>query len=468
MNVEVLEEISNDPSRLAKESKLILLDKDMRMFVRLALDQDITFGVTIDEDEAIAVPKDFQPEEVFVQEFHGFLEACSTRTLSGGAAQQEMARVIQMAPSALHAKWAARIINRNLRAGFDIKIFNAVFGDDKVKKFAVQLAESWEGQDLKGEWIFEPKLNGNRVVCVKGVPRSRGNRVYDAALPVIGELRALPGFLDAFVPDGEMMGNLGFDQSSGALRRQNSKNRAAVFDYWVFDLFGINEYGGHTATLRERKERLLLLFKEHRFEHIHMVPWQMVKDPTHADIDRITKKFIEAGFEGAMAKRLDAYAKFDRGPDLLKCKLFYEDEFRVVGFYEGRGRNKGSLGGFWVEGDITWGLYGHPQLPRHVRSKCGGGFSDALRAEIWRDQDGWLGAVVQVQFQEVTAKGSLQFPEFVTRRKDKEQDGPALRAAPVPAAKKRGRHAPAIAAMTPEETEAMIDELESWYRNTRQ
>jgi DNA ligase-1 len=121
-----------------------------------------------------------------------------------------------------------------------------------------------------------------------------------------------------------------------------------------------------------------------------------------------------------MAKRLDSVAKFDRGPDLLKIKLFFEDEFKIVDFYEGNGKLKGSLGGIIVEGKINWGLPGKPRKEYNIRSKCGSGFDEDLRQEIWDNRKKWLGAVVQIQFQEATKKNSLQFPVFIMRRKDKE------------------------------------------------
>jgi ATP-dependent DNA ligase len=347
--------------------------------------------------------------------------------------------LIQRAPSELDAMWAGRIINRNLRAGFDRSTFNKAFGEDAVKKFEVQLANPYEAQELDGEWCVEPKLDGNRVVGYRGQPTSRGNKIYPAAQPIFEDLRALPDWFKTNVPDGEMMGDLGFDKSSGALRRSKDKGRdKANFTYWVFDLFTLAEYDTQaTAPLRERKRRLGEFFAKYGKDlpNVKPVPWRIIKNPTHKQIMEITEKYVADGFEGIMLKRLDAPATFDRSEDLLKVKLFFEDDFKVVGFYEGKGQHKGSLGGLIVEGTIKWA----PSLDKKkevykIRSECGGGFghkadpndpTKVLRQDVWKNQKKWLGAIVQVQFQEPTKKEkdgfkSLRLPVFMMRRKDKE------------------------------------------------
>lgn len=441
MNAEILEQLEKTTKKKAKEALLAQLDEQGQRLVKMALDQNITFGITVDEDDA-RLFKNITPltHDRFWNEFEACLGWFQRRDLTGNAADAALWRVLQCHPTDLDAKWAARILNRQLRAGFDVRTFNAVFGEDSVEKFEVQLADTYESTTrLEGEWIFEPKLDGNRVVGYRGQPTSRGNKLYPNAEPIFEQLRKLDGFLEAYVPDGEMMGNLGFDQSSGALRRTADKGRKkADFVYWLFDLFTIPEYDLQaTAKLRHRKLRLEEAFKQYRFpDSVKAVPWFVVKDPTHKQVMEITEKFVKDGFEGAMAKRLDAPAKFGRGPDLLKVKLFFEDDFRVVDFYEGKGQHKGTLGGVYIEGTIRWAPHSDaPKKTYKIRSECGSGFShvfsedkpDAvLRDDVWNNQDDWLGAVVQIQFQAPTDKMredgsvSLRLPVFLMRRKDKE------------------------------------------------
>jgi ATP-dependent DNA ligase len=441
MNAEILEQVEKTSKKAPKDALLAQLDEQGQRLVKMALDQNITFGITVDEEDA----KLFRsitpiPVDQFWNEFEALLPLFQNRELTGNAADAALWRVLQCHPTDVDAKWAARILNRQLRAGFDIRTYNRVFGEGSVKKFEVQLADTYESTtELKGEWVFEPKLDGNRVVGYHGQPTSRGNKLYPNAEPIFEQLRKIKDFFDVYVPDGEMMGNLGFDQSSGALRRSADKGRKkADFIYWLFDLFTRDEYDSQqSATLRRRKERLSALHDSGLLPlNVKVVPWFVVKDPTHKQVMAITERFVKDGFEGAMAKRMDAPAKFGRGPDLLKVKLFFEDDFKVVGFYEGKGQHKGTLGGIIVEGTIRWAPHDEaPKKTYKIRSECGSGFShvfnddkpDAvLRDDVWNNMKDWLGAVVQIQFQSPTDKVnddgnvSLRLPVFIMRRRDKE------------------------------------------------
>jgi ATP-dependent DNA ligase len=441
MNVELLEDIEDTSKKNAKVELLKNADEQTRRLITLAVDQNITFGVTVDEEEAVTwwetSIRKTKPEIWWNKNESFLVDDLATRNMTGNAALAEVRATCEHAPSELDLKWFCRILNRNLRAGFDRSTCNKAWGDDAVKKFEVQLADAYEAQELDGEWIFEPKLDGNRVVGYKGQPTSRGNKIYPAAQPIFDDLRKINGFLDEFVPDGEMMGNLGFDKSSGALRRTTGKGEKADFVYWIFDLFTKKEYDSQiTASLRDRKTRLKNVFVNYKFpENVKMVPWTVVKNPTHKQIMEITQDFVKAGFEGAMAKRLDAPAKFGRGPNLLKVKLFFEDDFKVVDFYEGKGQHKGSLGGLIVEGTIKWAPSpGMKKETYKIRSEVGSGFghkadpddpTKVLRQDVWKNKKDWLGAIVQVQFQEPTKKEkdgfkSLRLPVFIMRRKDKE------------------------------------------------
>ena len=443
MNVEILEKCEATTKKNAKVELLKGADDELKYFVKLALDQNITFGVTVDEDEQLkkfsALKRKLPSTSAWWEGVKSTLKMYSLRELTGNNATETVEYLCQTAPSALELKWFCRILNRELRAGFDRSTCNKAWGEDSIKKFEVQLANAYEAQELEGEWIFEPKLDGNRVVGYKGQPTSRGNKLYPNAQPIFDQLRKIPGFLDEYVPDGEMMGNLGFDKSSGALRRSKDKGRTkADFTYWLFDLFTKAEYDTqNTVSLRHRKIRLEEAFKQFKLpDSVKMVPWIVIKNPTHKQVMEITQKFVNDGFEGAMAKRLDAPATFDRSDDLLKVKLFFEDDFKVIGFYEGRNQHKGRLGGLIVEATIRWSPT--PEKPKQVykiRSECGSGFghkfdpddpTKVLRQDVWKNQKDWLGAIVQVQFQEPTKKVdkdgyvSLRLPVFMMRRKDKE------------------------------------------------
>ena len=90
----------------------------------------------------------------------------------------------------------------------------------------------------------------------------------------------------------------------------------------------------------------------------------------------------------------------------MKLKAFYDADLNIEGFVEGTGKHEGKLGSVLVtyEG---------------VQVQVGSGFNDALREQIWSDQESFLGRVIEVRYQEVTENGALRFPTFKCFRNDR-------------------------------------------------
>lgn len=411
MNIELLEEIETTGGKLAKEALLKGADGELRLFLEQCLDPDITYGITIDESDA-RLFKSIKPitEKLFWGEMKDLLDKLAKRRLTGNAAQSAMWKIVQCAPDEIHAKWASRFINKNLRAGFDISTYNKAFGAGTVDKFAVQLADTYEGEELPSIVYHQPKLDGNRVVLIDSKAMSRNGKEYPNCEHVINDILKLdPHFFNKWVIDGEMMGDLGFDKSSGALRRINEKNREkATFTYWAFDMVSRDEWNRRkTVSLEERLPNLRVNVSLINSEFIKVVPTGVLKNPTHAKIMELCDEYVSQGFEGAMVKDPKSPYVFKRGKNLLKVKKFFDIDMTVDGFYEGKGKHKGRLGGLLVtEGKIS--------------CKVGSGFDDIQRDDIWKNQKKWFGAVVQIQYQDKTKDGSLRFPVFIMRRKDKE------------------------------------------------
>ena len=421
MNVDILQEIEATGKKAEKQALLRTLDDQTKLMVRLALDPDITFGVTApDDDECEATwhransggnAGRGMTEPAWDSWFIKTLGKFQLRELTGDAAKSMVIELIQRAHSMQQAKWAGRVINRTLRAGFDISTFNKTFDLDTIEKFSVQLADVYEGEPLSGMWFVQPKLDGNRVVLMDGKAWSRNGKEYAAAQHIIDEFPE--GFFDKWVVDGEMMGNLGFDQSSGALRRlSEGGKKKAEFTYWVFDLVARNDWQKRqTPTMMHRTNLLHDTFKKLKLSNVKIVPTEMLEDPAHSQIMDLCDRYLSQGFEGVMLKDASSPYVFKRGKNLLKVKKFFDADLKIVDFYEGKGKHKGRLGGIVVEGKIDGKKYS---------TKVGSGFDDATRDEIWENQKKWMGAVVQVQYQDATKDGSLRFPVFVMRRKDKE------------------------------------------------
>ena len=63
------------------------------------------------------------------------------------------------------------------------------------------------------------------------------------------------------------------------------------------------------------------------------------------------KKNLRAGYEGSMYRSIDGYYKGTRSWDLMKFKDFEDAEATIVGYEEGKGKRKGTLGKFVMQDD---------------------------------------------------------------------------------------------------------------------
>ena len=83
----------------------------------------------------------------------------------------------------------------------------------------------------------------------------------------------------------------------------------------------------------------------------------------------------------------------------------------VIGYEEGDGRLKGTLGTLFVD-------------YKGNRVGVGSGYTDEQRTLIWANKDNIEGAIIEVKYKEITKDKktgleSLQFPVFVGIRNDK-------------------------------------------------
>ena len=116
---------------------------------------------------------------------------------------------------------------------------------------------------------------------------------------------------------------------------------------------------------------------------------------------------VESSF-GDKAYSFDGKAQ--RPDAIVKRKPKFEDEFVITGWYEGNGRNRGSLGGFYIK-QI------HPITNEWINcGKCGGGFSDEQRVEYWNEKEELIGTTIKVEFDSrqppKDGRYALRFPEY--------------------------------------------------------
>ena len=303
------------------------------------------------------------------------------------------------------------------------------------KRVAPMLAEAREVPRANPDWIYEPKLDGYRVIAYvhDGAVRlvSRGGLDITKPFPEI-VLDLAEQAVGSMILDGEIVGLTADGRPSfNALQNRaqlksdkeiSAAQRETPVAMVCFDLvhFAGTNLRGCTYLERRRYLSQCLLPSPH-LQLIHATD----------DGETLFDAALEHGFEGIVAKRKDSkYQPGRRSPSWSKIKAAHTADFVVGGYTKGKGA-RSSIGalllGFWKGGALEY--VGH----------VGSGLTDATirslqaqfaklttkhmpfakkpplhRPTTWLDPK----VVVEVSFEDRTPDGMLRAPVFVKVRDD--------------------------------------------------
>ena len=132
------------------------------------------------------------------------------------------------------------------------------------------------------------------------------------------------------------------------------------------------------------------------------------------------------GGEGLIGRSPDGVYKYGRSTPReqlsIKFKFFEQCEFEVVGFTErmhNTNEQKRDELGYAERSSSKEGMIPMDTLGSLVLKygddtfNCGTGFSDALRDEIWSNQDKYLGKLASIRYMSVGAKDKPRVPSFI-------------------------------------------------------
>jgi DNA ligase D-like protein (predicted ligase) len=271
-------------------------------------------------------------------------------------------------------------------------------------------------------WVYEPKLDGIRVLAVKDGDRielwSRNQIRQEGRFPSIAAAVARqPG--ERFTVDGEVVAFDGERTSFGLL----VGDAEVAISYYVFDMLDIDGDDLTARPLLERKARL-----EEALEWAEPVCFSSHRE---GDGAAFFTAACQRGWEGIMAKRGDSpYRPGIRTRDWLKLKCVKDQEFVIGGWTD----PQGSRSGF---GALLVGYHDGPDLV--YAGKVGTGFDERTLKDLTRKLaprarkstpftrgETPKGShfvrpdlVAQVGFSEWTGDGRLRHPRFLGLRTDK-------------------------------------------------
>jgi bifunctional non-homologous end joining protein LigD len=282
-------------------------------------------------------------------------------------------------------------------------------------------------------WVYERKLDGQRVLAVRDASGarlySRSGRDVTNAFPEVAEALAEQKATD-FVVDGEVVAFEGSRTSFARLQPriqvsdpERARRSGVVVWYYVFDVLEIDGDDVRTEPLLERKRRLRALLR-----------WQSPLRSTPHRVKGGEDWFAEvcrAGWEGLIAKRGDATYRSGRTDAWLKFKCEAGQELVIVGWTDPEG-SRVALGalllGYHDGDDLVYaGKVGtgfsqqvlrdlHDRLTRIELDE-----SACTRGKLPRKGVHWAKPelVAQLAFTEWTSAGQLRHPRYLGLRNDK-------------------------------------------------
>ncbi len=344
-------------------------------------------------------------------------DKCTQRKVTGNAAIQLISSVFSHC-SETQERWMRRVLKKHLAIGVSEKTVNSVL-PGLVPVFRVALAQKYDFSRIKSGYVgVEPKLDGIRCegIVENGVATlyaRSGKQITNFDNTIGKDLSRLPDG----VYEGEIMGKDFTTLMRQAYRKEKIDTTGtylAVFDFiplkeWKLELSTTSSeqrYHKMVTILTDAEPEATGMYNHESKYHFIKIVQRKYISANHNAIKKLHDRYVEEGFEGAMIKDPEAPYSFKRDWSVMKYKSFFDVDLPIKGLLEGTGKHSKKLGSFVVDYN-------------GVDVQVGSGLTDELRSTIWKDQDSFLGRMIEVRYQEVTPDGSLRFPTFVCFRNDR-------------------------------------------------
>jgi ATP-dependent DNA ligase len=303
-----------------------------------------------------------------------------------------------------------------------------------AKKYFPMLAHTFEPATTaakKNNIVFpcfvQPKLDGLRCIMYRDPVtgdlhcQSRTGSYFDTMDHIKTSLAPIFAKHPNTIFDGELYTTeIPFEELAGLIKKKKltpaDKDRLRAIEYHIYDMIDTQD---EAKTFEDRHATIRKIFAQnaasrmaspHAHAHAHaqapnsdhmphfirLVPTTEAKTP--ADFRAQFSEFIEAGYEGIMLRnKKGVYRCNYRSHDLQKYKEFLEDEFPIVGFTQGDGRDKGT---------IIWICVTKEGKEFSVRPRG----SMEHRRKLFQTGEKYVGKKLTIIYQELTEEGKPRFP----------------------------------------------------------
>lgn len=267
------------------------------------------------------------------------------------------------------------------------------------------LAHSYDkqGHKIKYPAYVQPKLDGHRCIAIiqdgKCTLWSRTRKPITGVPHIARQLEEHLGHrTDTIILDGELYNHdyrEKFEELTSYIRQETPKPGHDVVQYWVYDVVTEGSFANRALQLAD----LGLAGTK----SVHEVP-TAIADDAEQMVD-IFGVYVEAGFEGLMARNSDGLYKGKRSYDLQKVKLMQDAEFEIADVVSGKGKMADkAIFRCVTEDGQEFGV------------KMKGALDDLIK--YLENKDEYIGQFLTVQYQKLSATGVPIFPVGLRVRED--------------------------------------------------
>lgn len=312
-----------------------------------------------------------------------------------------------------------KILNKDLKVGIGIKLLNKALGKGFIREFNIQLANKYQDfikkKNYKTTKYFycSPKLDGHRLFYMNGKLFSRSGKEYVGFEHIIEELKVIENSYNNIFIDGELYSDK-LDFNSIASKINSSVNfseeEKKELKYYVFAIGSLDENNKEYNETINMIETLKNIQNNNRFNYIKFIKYELIDN----NIDKIHSKclgYMEQGYEGIMLRDVNNSYDFKRSDNLLKYKIFEENDFIIKELLEGtKGTDReNNLGSISCYGTVD---YNRNNVEVVFNANFKG--TDEERTNLWNIKDELKGKLVEVKYQGISqdksGNYSLRFP----------------------------------------------------------
>jgi DNA ligase-1 len=265
------------------------------------------------------------------------------------------------------------------------------------------LAHKWpeKKKHITFPCYVQPKFDGTRTLALCGKKPgypclfSRLRKAYPHLEHIAAICQQLPRGL---ILDGELYRHdMDFQSIVGTVKKKtllkSNEAKHKLIQFHCYDFIDIE------LTFEERWLNLKAFFEEYKEvlgDIIVLCPTKRVKK--EEDLKIMHDRYVAEGYEGLIIRNAAGlYEIGNRSNDLLKMKEFQDDEYEIVGFGEGEGREAGL---------IIWAC----KTKEGKTFRCRPQGTHEERAELYKHGKEYIGKMLTVRFQELTTDGIPRFP----------------------------------------------------------